>query len=71
MQRHPGTQPSCGEGQAGQRLDRDEVRGEGAHVEDDDLDVPALDEETQALAQRRHIGARERADGKDTDGRLC
>ncbi|MCP9491444.1 MAG: hypothetical protein MSC31_16455 [Solirubrobacteraceae bacterium MAG38_C4-C5] len=71
MQRHPTTQSPCGEGQAGQRLDRDEVRGQRGHVEDDDLDVAAFDEEAQALAQRGHIGARERADGKDDGGRLC
>jgi len=71
VQRHPATQPPCGEGQASQRLHRDEVRGQRAHVEDDDLDVAVLDEETQALAQRGHIGARERADGKDAGGRLC
>jgi len=71
VQRHPATQPPCGEGQASQRLHRDEVRSQRAHVEDDDLDVAVLDEETQALAQRGHVGARKRADGKDAGGRLC
>ncbi len=54
----------------GQRLDRDQVGRQRAHVEDDDRDVTPLDEETQALAQRGHIGARGRADGKDIGGGL-
>ncbi|MDQ3609868.1 MAG: hypothetical protein M3459_13375 [Actinomycetota bacterium] len=70
MQRYPTTQSPCGQGQAGQHLDRDKVRGQRAHIEDDDLDLAALDEETQALAQRGHIDARGRADGKDIGGGL-
>jgi len=63
-------QPPCRQRQAGQRFDRDDVGGERADVAGDDLDAAAVDEQSQPLAQQRHVGTRDRAYDQDAGARL-
>jgi hypothetical protein len=60
-----GPEPARCELEPGERLDGDEVRGEGGHVTRDHLCAGRLDHDPKARAERRDVGGPDGADRQD------